>query len=112
MVARAIALQPKIILYDEPTTGLDPANSRRIGALIRSLQRDLGVTSVVVTHDMELCFAISDRIALLRLGEIVSEGTPAEVKDTEHPELRAFIEGSQDPTPPASVGQEEGAAHG
>lgn len=111
-VARAIALEPKVILYDEPTTGLDPANSRRIGELIRSLQRELGVTSVVVTHDMELCFSVSDRIALLRLGEIASEGTLAQVRDTDHPELRAFIEGSQDPTAPASTGSAAGDAGG
>jgi phospholipid/cholesterol/gamma-HCH transport system ATP-binding protein len=63
-VARAIALEPRIVLYDEPTTGLDPANARRIGQLIRALQVELSATSVVVTHDLELCFAISDRVAL------------------------------------------------
>ena len=67
-VARAIALEPRVILYDEPTTGLDPANQRRIGELIRALQARLSVTSVVVTHELELCFAISDRVALLRGG--------------------------------------------
>jgi phospholipid/cholesterol/gamma-HCH transport system ATP-binding protein len=67
-VARAIALEPRAILYDEPTTGLDPANSRRIGELISALRQRLGVTSVIVTHDMELCFAASDRVALLKRG--------------------------------------------
>ena len=99
-LARAIALQPRVILYDEPTTGLDPANSRRIGALIRQLQRDLSVTSVVVTHDMELCFAISDRVALLRDGRIVLEGPAEALRDDDPPELRRFLEGS-DPLPPA-----------
>ena len=69
-VARAIAMGPRVILYDEPTTGLDPANSRRIGELIQSLQRELGATSVVVTHDLELAFAIADRVALLKQGRI------------------------------------------
>ena len=65
-VARAIALEPMAILYDEPTAGLDPANAKRIGELIVSLRERLQVTSVVVTHDLELCFTISDRVALLR----------------------------------------------
>jgi phospholipid/cholesterol/gamma-HCH transport system ATP-binding protein len=92
-VARAIALAPKIILYDEPTTGLDPANSRRIGELIQRLQRELGATSVVVTHDLELAFAIADRIALLKSGRIVLEGPAAELRGGDHPALREFIEG-------------------
>ncbi len=96
-VARAIALEPEVILYDEPTTGLDPANSRRIGRLIRQLQSELGVTSVVVTHDMELCHTISDRIALLRSGRIVMEGGVEDLKDGTHPEIHAFLEGTSDP---------------
>ena len=103
-VARAIALQPEVILYDEPTTGLDPANARRIGRLIRQLQGELGVTSIVVTHDMELCGAVSDRIALLRGGRIVAEGSVAELRD--HPEMRAFLEGSDDPLPLAIPARE------
>jgi phospholipid/cholesterol/gamma-HCH transport system ATP-binding protein len=111
-VARAIALEPQIILYDEPTTGLDPANSRRIGELIRTLQERLEVTSVVVTHEMELCFAVSDRVALLRDGVVAVEGTAAEMRRSEHPEMRAFIEGSVDP-PLAVLGSSlEGGAHG
>ena len=90
-VARAIALRPRIVLYDEPTTGLDPANSRRIGQLISALQAELSATSVVVTHDLELCFAISDRVALLRDGRLAVEGSVDEVR--EHAELRAFVEG-------------------
>lgn len=102
-VARAIALEPAVMLYDEPTTGLDPANSRRIGRLIRQLQRDLGVTSVVVTHDMELCHAISDRIALLRDGRIVLEGAAAELADGQHPEMRRFLEGADEAQPPGTA---------
>jgi phospholipid/cholesterol/gamma-HCH transport system ATP-binding protein len=97
-VARAIALEPRIVLYDEPTTGLDPANSRRIGRLIVALQRQLAATSVVVTHDIELCFAISDRVALLRDGRLAVEGRAEIVR--EHAALREFLEGDE-PLPPA-----------
>jgi len=90
-VARAIALRPRIVLYDEPTTGLDPANSRRIGQLIATLQAELAATSVVVTHDLELCFAVSDRVALLSDGRLAIEGPAAQVRDA--PELRAFALG-------------------
>ncbi len=100
-VARAIALEPSVILYDEPTTGLDPANSRRIGRLIRSLQQELGVTSVVVTHDMELCRAVSDRIALLRQGAIAFEGGADALEGEPHPALRDFLEGTSEPNAPA-----------
>jgi len=95
-VARAIALEPRAILYDEPTTGLDPANARRIGVLIRGLQERLGVTSVVVTHDLGLCFAVSDRVGMLKGGRIVVEGSAEEVRASGHPDVRAFLEGIQD----------------
>jgi len=95
-VARAIALEPKAILYDEPTTGLDPANARRIGRLIRRLQERLGVTSVVVTHDLDLCFAVSDRVGLLKNGRIVVEGGAEEIRASSHPDVRAFLGGIQD----------------
>ncbi len=94
-VARAIALSPRVILYDEPTTGLDPANSRRIGGLIQKLQHELDATSVVVTHDMDLCFEISDRVALLRDGAIVLEGEASALRDRKAPELQRFLEGSE-----------------
>ncbi len=95
-VARGIALEPRAILYDEPTTGLDPANQRRIGELIRSLQQRLRVTSVVVTHELELCFAISDRVALLKDGRIVARGTAQEMRESSDPEVRAFLDGERD----------------
>jgi len=95
-VARGIALEPRAILYDEPTTGLDPANQRRIGELIQSLQRRLGITSVVVTHELELCFAISDRVALLKRGRIAAMGVAAEIRRSEHPDVVAFLAGTQD----------------
>jgi len=92
-VARAIALEPAAILYDEPTTGLDPANSRRIGQLIEKLRERLGVTSVIVTHELELCFAISDRVALLADGRIVARGTAEEIRASERQDVRAFLSG-------------------
>ena len=95
-VARGIALEPRAILYDEPTTGLDPANQRRIGDLIVSLQKRLQVTSVVVTHELELCFAISDRVALLQDGRIVATGAAQAMRHSDHPAVQAFIEGVHD----------------
>jgi phospholipid/cholesterol/gamma-HCH transport system ATP-binding protein len=95
-VARGIALEPRVILYDEPTTGLDPANQRRVGELIRSLQRRLGVTSVVVTHELELCFSISDRVALLKRGRIAAQGSAESMRDSDHPDVRAFLSGARD----------------
>lgn len=95
-VARGIALEPRVILYDEPTTGLDPANQRRVADLIRSLQRDLGVTSVVVTHELELCFSVSDRVALLKHGRIAAEGSAESMRNSDHPDVRAFLSGQRD----------------
>ena len=111
-VARGIALEPQVILYDEPTTGLDPANQRRIGELIAGLQRDLGVTSVVVTHELELCFAISDRVALLRQGRIAAEGSAEEMQRSEHPDVRAFLDGARDAPPESESDPDPGeSAH-
>ncbi len=97
-VARGIALEPRVILYDEPTTGLDPANQRRIGILIRRLQAQLGVTSVVVTHELELCFAVSDRVGLLKDGRIAESGSADEMRGSEATSVRAFLAGAQDET--------------
>src|SRR5215510_9320975 len=77
-LARAIAHRPEIILYDEPTTGLDPIMADAIDELIRNMQRQLGVTSVVVTHDMKSAFKVADRLAMLHEGKIVFNGTPEE----------------------------------
>jgi phospholipid/cholesterol/gamma-HCH transport system ATP-binding protein len=95
-VARGIALEPRIILYDEPTTGLDPANQRRVGELIRALSERLRITSVVVTHELELCFSISDRVALLRGGSIAAEGPAEAIRSSQDAHVKAFLEGSQD----------------
>jgi len=95
-VARGIALEPRVILYDEPTTGLDPANQRRVSELIRSLQERLQVTSVVVTHELELCFSVSDRVALLKGGRIVAVGAADEMRTSEQSDVRAFLDGVRD----------------
>jgi len=91
-IARAIALEPELILYDEPTTGLDPANSNRVGSLIRSLQSDLKATALIVTHDMRLCFSVSDRVGMLHEGRVAFEGTVDELRASQLPELRAFLD--------------------
>jgi len=93
-LARAIVMEPDYILYDEPTTGLDPITSDAINDLIIKLQKELGVTSIVVTHDMPSAFKIADRIAMLSRGRIVFTGTVEEVRSTDHPMVRQFIEGS------------------
>jgi phospholipid/cholesterol/gamma-HCH transport system ATP-binding protein len=93
-LARAIAYDPEIILYDEPTTGLDPTNSNRINHLIGELQEILKVTSVVVTHDMKSAFAVSDRLAMLFKGRIEAVGTPREIERSKDPVVRGFIEGN------------------
>lgn len=97
-LARAIAHQPEYILYDEPTTGLDPIMADVINDLILHLQKELGVTSIVVTHDMKSAYKISNRIAMLYEGKIVATGTPDEIRNTKDPVVHQFIEGlSQGP---------------
>jgi len=101
-LARALSMDPEIILYDEPTTGLDPITADVIDKLIRALQKQLGVTSVAVTHDLQSAFKIGDRLALLYDGHVVFEGTPEETKRTDHPMVRQFFEGSSEgPIQPA-----------
>jgi phospholipid/cholesterol/gamma-HCH transport system ATP-binding protein len=93
-LARAIAMDPQIILYDEPTTGLDPITADAINDLIIGLRKKLGVTSVAITHDMHSAYKISDRIAMLYKGEIQEIGTPDEIKGTTNPIVKQFITGS------------------
>ncbi len=91
--ARAIAMDPKCVLYDEPTTGLDPINADVINNLIMKLADELKITSVVVTHDLASAYKVGDRIVMLHEGKVLFEGTPEEVKNTTHPVVRQFIEG-------------------
>jgi phospholipid/cholesterol/gamma-HCH transport system ATP-binding protein len=94
-LARAIAIEPDVILYDEPTTGLDPINVRRINGLILELQEKLKVTSIVVTHDMESCFTVTDRIAFLFDQKIAWVGNRDDAAQSGHPVLQRFIEGGK-----------------
>ncbi|HLD50548.1 MAG TPA: ABC transporter ATP-binding protein [bacterium] len=93
-LARAICNEPKIILYDEPTTGLDPINADVINDLILRMQERLKVTSIVVTHDMTSAYKVANQIAMLYEGKIIGAGTPDEIKNTTNPIIRQFITGS------------------
>jgi phospholipid/cholesterol/gamma-HCH transport system ATP-binding protein len=95
-LARAIAMDPAYILYDEPTTGLDPIMADVINRLIRSLQQRITVTSIVVTHDMTSAFHVADEMALLRDGRIVFAGRPDDARATRDPQVRQFIEGTSE----------------
>lgn len=94
-LARAIAVNPEIVLYDEPTAGLDPIMSRNISRLIKKTQEQLHVTSVLVTHDMQSAFYAADRVAMLYEGHIVAIGTAEEMKNSINPIVKAFIEGRE-----------------
>jgi len=92
-LARAIAMEPEILLYDEPTTGIDPIMADAINELIIQMREKLNVTSIAITHDMKSAYKIADRIAMLYQGKIIAVGTPEEIKNSSHPVVRQFIEG-------------------
>lgn len=92
-IARALALEPEYVLFDEPTTGLDPVSARRVDKLILDLKREFGVTSLVVSHDLVSIFSISDRIAMVYKGRIHAVGTPAELRTSPDPVVRQFLSG-------------------
>lgn len=92
-LARAIALNPEVVLYDEPTTGLDPIHSDVISELILKLQRELGVTSVVVTHDMTMAYKVANRIIMLHNGKIIADGNTDYIRNHPHPTVQQFIKG-------------------
>ena len=94
--ARAISLKPEILLFDEPTTGLDPVISAVIAELIVEMDKTLNVTTVTITHDMKVAFAIADRVAMLHKGHIIEQGTPAEFQRSTNPIVQQFIEGRAD----------------
>ena len=95
-LARAIALEPEIILYDEPTTGLDPIRSDVINELIIKLQRELKCASLVVTHDMNSAFKIADRIVMLHEGKILIDSPPEGIKHSDNPIVKRFVTGEAD----------------
>ena len=92
-LARAIVMDPKVIFYDEPTSGLDPISTGVIDKLIRDLNQKLAITSVVVSHDIESCFRIADKIIILFYGEIIAEGTVDEIRNSSDPRVIQFING-------------------
>jgi len=97
-IARAIALRPKYLLYDEPTTGLDPVTSAVIDELMMRMQKQLGVTSIVITHDLRTAWTVSTRIAMLYEGRVRQVGTPEDIRHTTDPVVRQFIEGKATPS--------------
>jgi phospholipid/cholesterol/gamma-HCH transport system ATP-binding protein len=93
-IARTLTLEPEVVLFDEPTTGLDPVSARRIDKLIRELSDTLGVTSLVVSHDLTSIFTIADRIAFLYQGVVHKLGTPKEFRESDDPIVQQFIQGT------------------
>jgi len=95
-LARAIALSPEVVLYDEPTTGLDPVRSDVINELILKLRRELDVTSVVVTHDITSAYKVGDRIVMLHHGKVIADGSPEFYRTSSDPRVRRFVDGKAD----------------
>jgi phospholipid/cholesterol/gamma-HCH transport system ATP-binding protein len=93
-LARAIAYNPEIILYDEPSTGIDPIRADAINDLIIQMKNDLKVTSIVITHDMVSTYKIADRIAMLYQGKIIATGSPEEIRSTDNPTIQQFVTGA------------------
>ena len=93
-IARALVMEPELLIYDEPTSGLDPVTSRTVDALIEEMRERFGVTSVVITHDMVSAFDIADRIAMLIKGRVVAQGSPAEVLAVDNADVQGFIKSS------------------
>ncbi len=92
-LARAIALSPEIVFYDEPTTGLDPIRAESINDLILKLQHELKISSIIVTHDMNSAYRIADRIIMLGKGRIIADGTPNEIRSSKDEQVLRFIQG-------------------
>jgi phospholipid/cholesterol/gamma-HCH transport system ATP-binding protein len=92
-LARSLVMKPEIMLYDEPTTGVDPITAASVDAMILSMKKLTGVTSIVITHDMNSAYRIADRVAMLNEGKIIFTGTPADLQNTADPLMRQFLEG-------------------
>jgi phospholipid/cholesterol/gamma-HCH transport system ATP-binding protein len=95
-LARAIALEPEILLYDEPTTGIDPVMADAINELIIRMREELKVTSIAITHDMTSAYKIADRIAMLYQGKIIEVGTPEEIRNSSNPVVQQFTQGKSE----------------
>ena len=108
-LARAIVLRPELVLYDEPTTGLDPIRADLINELILRLQKSLRVTGIVVTHDLASAFKVADRMIMLHEGRIVLDGTPQAFRESEHPIVGRFLRGEASQEDLASIAMEESA---
>ncbi|HBG61401.1 MAG: ABC transporter ATP-binding protein [Omnitrophica WOR_2 bacterium GWF2_38_59] len=92
-LARVLCMDPEVIFYDEPTTGVDPVTADAINTLIVELRNKLDVTSIVVTHDMNSAYKVADKIAMIYSGQVIAEGTPQEIQQATHPVVRQFING-------------------
>jgi len=104
-LARAIAMDPRVILYDEPTTGLDPIRADVINELILKLKREIKVTSIVVTHDMHSAFKVGDRIVMLNEGKFIVDGTPADIQNSDNSLVQNFVKGEASEQDLASLDQ-------
>ena len=102
-IARAVVAEPDFLLYDEPTTGLDPVTTAVIDELMVGLKQDLGATGIVVTHDIRSAFRVADRVAMLHGGKLHVEGTPQEMQDSDDELVRAFVEGRPELWPEETV---------
>ena len=109
-LARAIVLRPKVILYDEPTTGLDPLRADTINELILKLQHELDITSIVVTHDLDSAFRIADVLVMLYDGAVVMQGAPEEFRDSLNPAVQQFLHAQSTAGPLTPVGGQEPGA--
>jgi phospholipid/cholesterol/gamma-HCH transport system ATP-binding protein len=98
-LARAIALNPQIVLYDEPTTGLDPIRADTINNLIIKMKDQLGITGVVVTHDMTSAFKVADRVLMLHNGSFIADGTPEDIRNSKNKHVRNFVNGTAEEEP-------------
>jgi len=105
-LARAIALDPEVMLYDEPFTGLDPISTAITGDLIRRLNNALGITSIFVTHDIKASFKVADEVVLLSRGQVTARGTPRELIESQDPFVRQFVGGEVDGPVPFHVASE------
>jgi phospholipid/cholesterol/gamma-HCH transport system ATP-binding protein len=95
-IARALTLEPEFVIFDEPTTGIDPLSATIVDELIHNLSEKYGVTSIVISHDLRSIFGVADRIAMLYHGDLIQDGPPSAFKETDNPIVRQFIHGEPD----------------